>query len=26
MSEQCRMFMDTIQSKILTKEKVAAWA
>jgi 5-methylcytosine-specific restriction enzyme subunit McrC len=26
MSEQCRMFMDTIQSIILTKEKVAEWA
>jgi len=26
MSEQCRMFIDTIQSKILNKEKVAAWA
>jgi hypothetical protein len=26
MSEQCRMFIDTIQSKILIKEKIAAWA
>jgi hypothetical protein len=26
MSEQCRMFIDTIKSKILIKEKVAAWA
>lgn len=26
MSEQCRMFIDTIQSKILIREKVAAWA
>lgn len=25
MSEQCRMFMDTIQSKIMIKEKVASW-
>lgn len=26
MSEQCCLFMDTIQSRILTKEKIAAWA
>lgn len=26
MSEQCRMFIDTIHSKILIKEKIAAWA
>jgi hypothetical protein len=26
MSEPCRMFIDTIQSKILIKEKIAAWA
>ncbi len=26
MSEQCRMFIDTVQSKILIKEKTASWA
>ena len=26
MSEQCRVFIDTIHSKILIKEKIAAWA
>lgn len=26
MSEQCHMFVDTIHSKILVKEKIAAWA
>lgn len=26
MSEQCRLFMDTIQSRILTREKVTEWA